>query len=124
MSAPDTARNARKKLLLLEAQLHRLELMQARQDCSSAVRGGLGSAGLPGLLSLLSRQRAGSLLATALPLLLRLLKTGRRTRRALLLLGGGAAALAMFNRWLQREPVDDVNDGRRTDKKNPGQGRD
>ncbi len=127
MSAPDMPREARKKLLLLEGQLHRLELLQARQACGSALQGGVAGTRLPGLLSTLLRQRAGSLLVSALPLLLRFGKAGRAGRRMLLLLGGGAAALGLLKGWLQREPADEPDnpaDAQRAGKKNPGRSRD
>lgn len=118
---PPSPREARRKLLLLQAQLHRLELQQARQDCRSALRGGALRSTVPGLLAVLLRHRAGGLLASALPLLLRSGAVGRWARRAMLVAGSGAAALGIFSRWRQRESSSAPT---AADKKNPGRSRD
>ncbi len=122
MTTPDTSREARKKMLLLEAQLHRLDLMQARQAWQAATRDGLLGAALPASLGAGLKNRGGQLLLTALPLLLRSGRLGRWARRAALLAGGGAAVLALLNRWLQRG--DESPSAQSTDEKNPGRDRD
>lgn len=122
MSAPDTPREARKKLLLLEAQLHRLDLMQAREAWQAATRDGLLGATLPASVATGLKTRTGQLLLTALPLLLRGGRIGRWVRRAALVAGGGAAALALLNRWLQRS--DEPLPAETPDEKNPGRDRD
>ncbi len=122
MSATDTPREARKKLLLLEAQLHRLDLMQARQGMRAATRGGLLGAALPAAATTGFAPRGARLLLTVLPLLLRGGATGRWARRALLLAGGGAAAWTLLGRWLQRG--EGGLPAAAPDKKNPGRDRD
>lgn len=122
MNTPDTPREARKKLLLLEAQLHRLDLMQAREAWQDATRNGLLGAAIPASLGAGLKNRTGQLLLTALPLLLRGGRLGRWARRAALLAGGGAAALALLNRWLQRG--EELPPAQSADEKNPGRNRD
>lgn len=131
MKTHDTPREARKKLLLLEAQLYRLDLMQARQAWRAASREGLLGGTLPAALGAGLKTQAGRLLLTALPLLLRGGTLGRWTRRALLLAGGGAAAYSVFSRWLHRDEAgltddhpDHPHDTDATDEKNPGRHRD
>lgn len=125
MKTHDTPREARKKLLLLEAQLHRLDLMQARQAWRAASRDGLLGATLPAALGAGLKTQGGRLLLTALPLLLRGGTLGRWARRALLLAGGGAAAYSVFSRWLHRDEAGVTGDHPDpTDEKNPGRNRD
>ncbi len=122
MNRPDTPREARKKLLLLEAQLHRLDLTEARQGLRAAMRGGLPAVSLPAALGAGLTTRGTRLLLAALPWLLRGGTLGRWMRRALLLAGGGAAALALLQRWLSRDTV--AAPGHAADEKNPGRNRD
>lgn len=68
MTPHDTPREARKKLLLLEGQLHRLDLIEARQAWRTVGREGLLRATLPGSLGAALKSRGGRLLLTALPL--------------------------------------------------------
>lgn len=128
MRRPDTPRDARRKLLLLEAQMYRLELMQARQQLRSAARGRALSVSLPAMLASLLRHRASGLLATALPLLLRGGAIGRWSRRALLLAGSGVAAFTLFGRRRQRSAgaATDIDSAAApaAGKKNPGRSRD
>jgi hypothetical protein len=116
----DTPREARKKLLLLEGQLHRLDLIEARQAWRTVGREGRLGAPLPASLGAALKSGGGRLLLTALPLLLRSGTLGRWSRRAALLAGGGAAAWAMLNRWLRR----DESGTETVDEKNPGRNRD
>jgi hypothetical protein len=128
----DTARAARKKLLLLEGALHRLELMQARESLVSSVAGSAVGRGLPGVLSFLLRHKAGTLLASALPLLMGGSRLSRIARRGALLVGAGAALLGLFSRRQrgmsdEKRPVSDdaaVAENKTAGEKNPGQGRD
>ncbi len=121
MKTRDTPREARKKLLLLEAQLHRLDLMQAREAWRAATRDGLPGAFLPASVAGL-KGKGGQLLLTALPLLLRGGRLGRWIRRAALLAGGGAAALGLLSRWLQRG--EKPSPAQSAGEKNPGRDRD
>ncbi len=120
MKPHDTSREARKKLLLLEAQLHRLDLIEVRQAWRAVGREGLLRTTLPASLGAALKSRGGRLLLTALPLLLRSGMLGRWARRAALLAGGGAAAWAMLNRWLRRDDAGSET----ADEKNPGRNRD
>lgn len=122
MNAANNPRDARKKLLLLEAQLHRLEILQARHEIGAAARSGPINGRVSGLLSSVLRQRAGGVLAMLLPLLLREGKLGRWTRRAALVAGGAAAVFGMLGRGRQREGEPTTPPA--SDKKNPGRGRD
>ena len=102
----DTPRDARKKLLLLEGALHRLEFMQARASLlGPGARSALGR-GLPGVLAFLLRHRAGALLAGALPLLVGGSRLSRIVRHGALLLGAGAALMGVFNRGRRANPAE------------------
>ncbi len=110
MKRGSSERDAQKKLLLLEGQLQRLELMQARQSLRGALQARALAEGLPALLLAAIRQRGLAWLPTVLPWLLGAGKTRQRLRRGLLLMAAAAAAA-----WFSR---------RRTGEKNPGRSRD
>lgn len=130
---PDTPRAARKKLLLLEGTLHRLEILQARASLRSVTTGSVVGQRLPALLAFLSEHKLGAMLTTALPLLVGARKLSRLVRRATLLVSAGAA-LAGVLRGLSRGRAAKAQTAAETDKasptvsdedkKNPGQGRD
>lgn len=128
----DTPRAARKKLLLLEGTLHRLELIQVRDSLLGSAAGSAIGRGLPGVLSFLLRHKAGTLLASALPLLIGGSPLSRIARRGALLLGAGAALLGLFSRRQRTKPEGEwpASDGaavaadQTAGEKNPGQGRD
>lgn len=130
---PDTPRAARKKLLLLEGTLHRLEILQARASLRSVTTGSMVGQRLPGLLAFLSEHKLGAMLTTALPLLVGAKKLSRLVRRATLLVSA-AAALAGLLRSLSRSRAAEAQTDAETDKvspvvsdedkKNPGQSRD
>lgn len=122
----ETPREARKKLLLLEGTLHRLEFMQARSSLLGAAANSVIGRGLPGMLSFLLRHKAGALLASALPLLMGGSRLSRIVRRGALLLGAGAALLRLFSRDRAGSRTDaaEASEEERTGEKNPGQGRD
>jgi len=120
----ETPRAARKKLLLLEGTLHRLELMQARESLVGAAANSVIGRGLPGLLSFLLRHKAGALLASALPLLVGGSRLSRIVRRGAVLLGAGAALLGLFSRYREGGPAGEMPEDQSTGEKNPGQGRD
>lgn len=108
-----TPRAVRKKLLLLEGALHRLELQQATASLHSAAFGGTaGKLGrrLPALLSFLSRHQAGTLLMSALPWLLGGSRLSRIARRATLLVGTGAALFGMLERWRRSRLARELDD--------------
>lgn len=122
----ETPREARKKLLLLEGTLHRLEFMQARSSLLGAAANSAIGRGLPGMLSFLLRHKAGALLASALPLLMGGSRLSRIVRRGALLLGAGAALLRLFSRDRAGSRTDaaEASEEETTGEKNPGQGRD
>ncbi len=130
---PDTQRAARKKLLLLEGTLYRLEILQARASLYSVTAGSVIVQRLPGLLAFLSQHKLGAMLTTALPLLVRARKLSRLVRRATLLVSAGAA-LAGLLRGLSRGRAAEAQTAAENDqasptvsnedKKNPGLGRD
>lgn len=91
-------RDARRKILLLQGTLHRIEIMQARQNFQQAASRNVLTEQVPGLLkSLLANNRA-SLLTTVLPLLFGRGRWRRFARRALLAGGGIATAWAVLRR--------------------------
>ena len=134
----DTPRTARKKLLLLEGTLQRLEILEAKDTLRRGVAGSVIGQHLPGLLSFIFEHRVGALLAGMLPLLVGAGRAARIARRGTLLLGAATALLG----WLRRRrpavhtpaqqaapaPADpEVVAGTAdpdADKKNPGQCRD
>lgn len=142
--SPDTPRAVRKKLLLLEGSLHRLEILEAKEALRSGVVNSVVGQRLPGVLGLLFQHKTGALLASLLPLLIGAGRVARVARRGTLVLGAGAALLGLFKRWRRGRPAvepmaqegdtsaheafaDVVTEPGRRDhagEKNPGQGRD
>lgn len=116
-------RDARKKLLLLEGQLQRLELMQARQSLRGALRPRALAEGLPSLLLQAIRQRGLGWLPTLLPWVFGAGRARRWVRRGLLAIGAVAAAASWLRRGPQREPAGEQA-RQREDEKNPGRSRD
>ncbi len=129
---PNTPRAARKKLLLLEGTLHRLEILEAKQALRSGVANSYIGRHLPGALAILLQNKGSALLTTVLPLLLGGSRLSRIARRATLALGAGAALLGLLNRWNRGRPAADqaaedgaaAGDEENSDEKNPGQDRD
>ncbi len=128
----DTPRAARKKLLLLEGTLHRLDILEAREALRSGVANSFVGQRLPGVLGFLFQHKAGTLLTSVLPLLLGRGRVSRIVRRGTLLFGAGAALLGLLERWnrarmeagSEAEPAGNEAAGDTADKKNPGQSRD
>ena len=129
---PNIPRAARKKLLLLEGTLHRLEILEAKQALRSGMANSYIGRHLPSALAILLQNKGSALLTTVLPLLLGGSRLSRIARRATLALGAGAALLGMLNRWNRGSPVGEpsAEDGvaaaedQHLDEKNPDQGRD
>ncbi len=129
---PDMHRAARKKLLLLEGTLHRLEILEAKAALRSGAANSLVGQRLPGVLAFLFQHKAGAMLTSLLPLLVGAGRVSRIARRGTLLLGAGAALVGLVSRWQRaRPPVeplaqDDVDSvqNKNADEKNPGQDRD
>lgn len=125
----DTPRAARKKLLLLEGTLHRLEVLEAKEALRASTAKSFVGQRLPGIIAFLIQHKAGALLTSVLPLLLGAGRLSRVARRGTLLLGAGAAVMGFFNRWTQsrplaepqrQEPAAAVTTAESADKKNPG----
>ncbi len=130
MSA-DTPREARKKLLLLQGTLYRLEILEAKAVLRNGMANSVVGRRLPGLLSFLFQHKGSALLTSALPLLLGAGRVSRIVRRGALVAGAGAALMGLLKRWSHDdtppEPVqhaDAESAGQATDEKNPGQSRD
>ena len=97
-------RDARRKLLLLQGTLYRVEIMHAKQSLREAASGNALAAAVPGLLKSLIANKGTALVTTVLPLLLGRGRLLRYARRALLAAGGVAAAWAVISR---RKGADD-----------------
>ena len=91
-------RDARRKLLLLQGALYRVEIMHAKQSLRESASGNALAAAVPGLLKSLIANKGPALVTTVLPLLLGRGRLRRYARRALLAAGGVAAAWAVFSR--------------------------
>ncbi len=127
-----TPRAARKKLLLLEGTLHRLEILEAKDALRSSVANSVMGQRLPGLIGFVFQHKVGALLTSVLPLLLGVGRISRIARRGTLLLGSVAALLGLLRRWNQdrQDGGPQTQDGviatttSPPDEKNPGQSRD
>ena len=62
-------RDARRKLLLLQGTLYRLEIMHAKQSLREASSGNALAAAVPGLLKSIIANKGAALVTTVLPLL-------------------------------------------------------
>jgi len=127
----DTPREARKKLLLLQGTLYRLEILEAKAVLRNGVANSVVGRRLPGLLSFLFQHKASALLTSVLPLLLGAGRVSRIVRRGALVAGAGAALMGLLKRWNadDRTPdpaqhADAESAVRVADEKNPGQSRD
>ena len=97
-------RAEKKKRLLVEGAIHRLDCLQAQQAMR---RSGLGSGlsqALPELLRQGLMQQLPSVLLSALPLLLGRYRWLRWLRRGLLVAGGATAVITAIKRW-RAEPA-------------------
>jgi hypothetical protein len=128
---PDTPRGARKKLLLLQGTLYRLEILEAKAVLRNGVANSIVGRRLPGILSFLFQHKGSALLTSVLPLLLGAGRVSRIVRNGALVAGAAAALMGLLKRWSRgdatTEPAQDGNAesaAQVTDEKNPGQGRD
>lgn len=134
---PQTPRAARKKLLLLEGALYRLEILEAKDALRTGVTHSFIGQRLPGLLSFLFEHKAGALLTSALPWLLGTGRVSRIVRRGALLLSAVVGLLGLPGRRRSSRPTDEPvaqqdplaaaepdAGPNSADKKNPGQSRD
>ena len=95
-------REARKKMLIVEGMMHRLELAEATRQLKQDIRPGRVVSRLPALLSILAQSKALPLMGTALTLL-----SGKgivsRLLRRVVVIGGFASVLAVIvKRWKSR----------------------
>lgn len=129
---PDTSRTVRKKLLLLEGTLHRLEILEAKNELRRSVAHSFIGQRLPGVLNFLLQHKAGAMLTSVLPLLLGGARLSRLMRRTTLALGAGSALLSVLNRWKRDRPAAEpcaqedatTPSEKNANEKNPGQSRD
>ena len=91
-------RGARRKLLLLNGALYRLEISQARYALRQAASRKIIADRLPGLLKSVLNNNRAAILSTVVPLLFGGGRLRRYARRALLAAGGLAAAWALLTR--------------------------
>ncbi len=101
-------REARKKMLIVEGMMHRLELVKATQQLKQDIRPGGLISRLPELISLIARSKALPLMGTALTLVAGKGILSRLLRRVLVV-GGVASVLAMVvRRWKSRSETGDT----------------
>jgi hypothetical protein len=91
-------RNARRKLLLLQGALYRLEITQARAALRDAAKPKAMAGQFLGLLKFALSHKRMSLLATVVPWLFGRARSARLVKPALLALGAAAAAWLFFRR--------------------------
>ena len=96
-------REARKKMLIVEGMMHRLELAEATRQLKQDMRPTRVVSRLPALLSILAQSKALPLMGTAFTLL-----SGKgfvsRLLRRVVVIGGFASLLAVIvKRWKRRE---------------------
>lgn len=135
---PASPRAVRKKLLLLQGTLHRLEILDAKAALRSGVTNSFVGQRLPGVISFLLQHKASALLTSLLPLVFGAGSVSRFVRRGSLAVGIGAALLGLFKRRKRSDTAMDADESTEevtiapasdsaavaTDEKNPGQSRD
>ncbi|MFM8467737.1 MAG: hypothetical protein ACKOAO_09280 [Oxalobacteraceae bacterium] len=99
-------RDARKKMLIVEGMMHRLELAEATRQLRQDIRPSAVVSRLPALLTVLAQSKALPLMGTAFTLL-----SGRgmvsRLLRRVVVIGGFASVLAVVvKRWKARVDTD------------------
>ena len=95
-------REERKKLLIVEGLMHRLEIVHAMHHLRSDAQGNAVLSKLPGVLALIASSKAMPLIATVAPLVFGKSALSRLVRRALLTMGAGAGVAALIRRWRAR----------------------
>lgn len=95
-------REARKKMLIVEGMMHRLELAQAAQQLKQDARPAALMSRLPALLALVARSRALPLMTTALTLVAGKGIVSRLLRRGLVVAGVASALAVIVRRWKSR----------------------
>ena len=101
-------REARKKMLMVEGMMHRLELVQVTQQLKQDMRPGSLVSRLPDLIALIARSKALPLMGTALTLVAGKGIVSRWLRR-LLVVGGVSSVLAVaVRRWKLHSEASDT----------------
>ena len=100
-------REARKKMLIVEGMMHRLELAQATQQLRQDARPAALMSRLPALLALVARSRALPLVGTALTLVAGKGIVSRLVRRGLVVAGMASALTVVVSRWKSRRQSED-----------------
>jgi Protein of unknown function (DUF3318) len=95
-------REARKKMLIVEGVVHRLELVQASRQLKQDVRPARLLSRLPALLTLVAQSKAMPLMGTALTLVAGKGFISRLLRRGLVVAGMASAAAVIVSRWRAR----------------------
>lgn len=96
-------REERKKMLLVEGMMHRLEMMHSLHQLQSGAQRHVVLGKLPGILALIANRNAAPLLATIAPLVFGKSALSRVVRRVLFMVGAGAGIAALIRRWRERE---------------------
>ncbi len=92
-------RDDKKKLLIVQGMVHRLEIAHGLDQLKSQMRPAAFLGKLPSVIKLIMASNAVPLLSTLVPLVLGKNKVARLVRRVVLILGGGAALMAIMQRW-------------------------
>ena len=92
-------RDDKKKLLIVQGMVHRLEIAHGLDQLKSQMRPAAFLGKLPSVIKLIMASHAVPLLSTLVPLVLGKNKVARLVRRVVLILGGGAALMAIMQRW-------------------------
>lgn len=96
-------RNQRKKMLLVEGMMHRLEIAHALHQVRSQSQANVVLGKLPGLLAFITRRNAVPLIATVAPLVFGKSGLSRLVRRLLFMAGAAASVAALLRRWRARQ---------------------
>lgn len=92
-------RDDKKKLLIVQGMVHRLEIAHGLDQLKSQTRPAAFLSKLPSVIKLIMASNAVPLLSTVVPLVLGKNKVARLVRRVVLIVGGGAALTAIMQRW-------------------------
>lgn len=96
-------REAQKKMLIVQGIVHRLALAQATQQVKANIRPSSMVSRLPALFALLTRNKALSLVSTAVTLLAGRSRVPRILRRAMVAAGAASALAVFISRWKSRK---------------------
>ena len=96
-------RNQRKKMLLVEGMMHRLEIMHTLHQVRNQAQANVVLGKLPGILAFIARRNAAPLIAAAAPLVFGKSGLSRLLRRLLFMAGAGAGIAALLRHWRSRQ---------------------